>query len=302
MHGFIQRVQRTIRQRQLLAERQPVVVACSGGPDSVALAVALKALCHPLTLANVDHGTRPGTALEARFVKELASTLGARFTALTTGPAGDSEDALRQARYGAFAQLPAGPIATGHTASDQAETVLLRLLRGAGTTGLSGIPPRRDRYIRPLLDATRSQVAGFLADVDQGYCIDPTNASLDPVRNRVRHELLPMLEGQFNPNLSQGLARLADVLRGDRAFLESAANAHLEAHGLLLEPLRAAHAGLLPHILRAASPVAMSFERIQAMLRLVHVGAGIVQLEGPFSVSIQRANGTQRVVISPTKR
>ena len=287
MHGFIQKVQKQLREHQLLSESDRVVAAVSGGPDSVAMACALAALQVPLHLAYVNHGTRPETETEAAFVATLATRLGAGFSALSCHPASRSEGDMRAARYAALDTLDADRIATAHTASDQAETVLLRMMRGSGTAGLSGIPPQRGRYIRPLLRITRDEVCAYLAQSGQAYCTDPTNASLDPLRNRVRHVLLPLLEEQFQPKIRQVLTRLADVARRDRACLEALAQEHLALHGLAIEPLLGAAPGLWPHVLRACCPVPISEERMMAIGRLLNAREGIVQLEGGLFVRVE---------------
>ena len=179
----------------------------SGGPDSVALARALHRLNVPLSLVYVDHGTRPETAEEGRFVLQLGEQLGVSASVVYCEPASGSEQDLRDARYAAVSALPGDALATGHTLSDQAETVLLRMIRGAGIVGLAGIPWRRERIIRPMLGITREHVLAWLDYIDQPYRTDPTNASLDPTRNRVRHRLMPMLSEEFNPQIARSLAR-----------------------------------------------------------------------------------------------
>ncbi len=286
MHGFLQKVRQQIQSQQLLEAGGRVVAAVSGGADSVSLALALHGLRYELELAHVDHGTRPETGEDAAFVGQLAQALGVPFHALTCAPGSGSEDDLRQGRYAAFEALGAPAIATGHTADDQAETVLLRVLRGTGLSGLSAIPPRRGVYIRPLLAVTRAEVLDYLSAREQPFRTDPSNASTDPLRNRVRHVLLPLLSSDFQPNIRRALTRLADSARSDRAFIEAAAAAHLEEYGLAVTPLRQTHAGLVPHILRAAAKVPITAERMAAITRLIHGRGGAVQLEGGKTVVI----------------
>src|SRR5439155_25116325 len=135
----------------------------------------------------------------------------------------------RRARYRALAALAAEVgatrIITGHTQDDQVETVLLRLLRGAGRRGLGAMRPVRGRLFRPLLDATRADVRRFLAELDLPFVVDRTNADLRLTRNRVRRFVTPLLQAEFNPQLGRMLAALADRLRDEDEFLAAAAAA-----------------------------------------------------------------------------
>lgn len=280
MHGFVQRVQLTIADHALI-ERGARTVACvSGGPDSMAMLLALHALRVSPEVAFVDHGLRPEASTEGRFVETAAGRLGLRFHRLACEPTGPSEAAMRDARYAALATLGPALLATGHTASDQAETVLMRMIRGTGTTGLAAIPPRRDSIVRPLIRVTREEVLAYLTDRGQPFLTDPTNASLDPLRNRVRHVLLPLLAKDFQPRIVGALCRLADAARDERGFLEAAAAEHLETHGLARAALENCARGLIPHVLRKACPVPVPAERMIAMLRLIQGRGGAVQLEG----------------------
>lgn len=289
MNGFVQKVRQQIQTHQLAEPHSHMVVAASGGPDSTALVYALHALQYRLTVVYVDHGTRPETSEECDFVRHLATTLNQDFRSLVCHPSSHAEGALREARYAALATVEGDRLATGHTATDQAETVLMRLLRGAGTVGLSGIPPRRQRIIRPLLALSRLEVIAYLRDINATYCVDPTNDKLDALRNRVRHHLMPLLTEEYQPKLSDVLVRMADTLRRDRQFVEATAADHLATQGLDVKALKAVHPDLVPHILRAASPVPLTTERIQAIERLLHNQGGTVQLEGNVLVELPSA-------------
>jgi len=159
----------------------------SGGADSTALAVLAVAAGCDAELVHVDHGLRPGSAAEAEVVASTAAALGARFTSVTVvvGDGPDLEARAREARHEAL-----GPEALlGHTADDQAETVLLALLRGAGPTGLAGIPPAR----RPLLDLRRADTEALCRAVGLRWVDDESNRDPRFRRNRIRHEVLPLL-------------------------------------------------------------------------------------------------------------
>lgn len=225
------KVQQSIRSNELFGEQDVVLVACSGGPDSVALLALLRAIEKPprLVVAHVDHGLRPESSREADFVRGLAERLGLEFVqrrldlAAVTG-AGDeaSENTAREARLAALEELAEGVgaqwIALGHTANDQLETVLMRLCRGAGTTGLAAMAPRRGRFVRPLLEVTREEVCAVIAGGGWSVLEDPTNRSDRYFRNRVRHHVIPLLLRE-NPRLVETAARSTRVLRGELEVL-----------------------------------------------------------------------------------
>ena len=193
--------------------------AVSGGPDSLALLVlASEAGCR-VTAWHVDHGLRPGSAAEADVVAQAASRWGAAFEARTAScePGPNLEARARALRYGV---LPAG-VLTGHTADDQAETVLLNLIRGAGLDGLAGIDPAR----RPMLGLRRSETRDLCAESGLEPVQDPSN--LDPAhrRNRVRHELLPLLCDVAERDVVPIIARSAGLMGGVRDLLDDLAAA-----------------------------------------------------------------------------
>lgn len=193
------RVCEAIAAHRLWEPGQRVAVAVSGGLDSVCLLhlLARTAGRHGgvVEVVTVDHGTRAGSATDADFVEELARGLGlpcARHD-LSLGR-GASEAACRQARFRVLDTCEADAVALAHHRDDQAETVLVNLLRGTGPGGLEGMAWRRGRYVRPLLDVSRARLARFAADHGLLWRDDPTNRSDRFLRNRVRHEVLPLLE------------------------------------------------------------------------------------------------------------
>jgi tRNA(Ile)-lysidine synthase len=215
---------------------RPAVVAVSGGPDSVALLRALAGLhadgvVGNLIVAHLNHGLRgPESDGDESFVRELCARLGLAWRGAQTdlndrAPGLGLEGAARQARYDWLAEVAAadgaGWVATGHTANDQAETVLHRLLRGAGLRGLAGIPARRELrpgvvLVRPLLEVRRAEVLAYLEALGQDWREDRSNLDRRFMRNRIRHELLPLLAEQYNPNVVGVLchvARQADEAR-----------------------------------------------------------------------------------------
>jgi len=220
-----------------------VAVAVSGGADSLALLHALRALAGPrgwwLAVVTVDHGLRPGSAADAAFVADHAKTLGLPAQVRTLAPAdldqhrkAGPEGAARAARYGALwpaaDELGCRWLATGHTLDDQAETVLLQLLRGAGPDGLAGMTVRGGRLLRPLLGAHRAETRACCAAIGLEWREDPTNAGDGPLRNRVRQRLLPLLE-ELRPGATRALARTAALAADERDWLDQLVAATLAA-------------------------------------------------------------------------
>jgi len=197
----------------------PVVVAVSGGTDSVALALILAELREEfglvLHIAHFDHRTRPRSApKDAAFAADLANLIGAPIRVGRAARAPKSEDDARTDRYAFLrrfaSEIGAGAIATGHTMDDQAETVLLHLTRGAGLAGAGGMRPVRDGIVRPLLAIGRAETRAMCAAAKIRPREDPSNTSLRFARNRVRLRVLPELE-RINPRVRAALARFADA-------------------------------------------------------------------------------------------
>ena len=239
----------------------PVVVACSGGPDSLALlAVAARAGLAPIAV-HVDHGLRPDGPAEAAVVAAVAAHLGASCRAVCVdvaeGP--NLEARARHARYDALERVAdavgATAILTGHSADDLAETVLLNLLRGSGTSGLAGIPARRGRVARPLLAVRRAELHSIAAVVSGAAGVtpvaDPTNDDARFRRNWVRHTVLPMLDAGAERDLVPVLARQARVMAEEAEVLDALADALLADAGRE-EPSVAVLGAAAPAIMRRA--------------------------------------------------
>jgi len=229
-------------QDRLVQPGDCVLVGVSGGPDSVALLHALVRLQDLLGIrthvVHVDHQLRTESRDDAVFVQELSNQLKVsanverRHVLQEAERLGLSlEDAARRARYdallGVARRIGAQSIAVAHTADDQAETVLMRLLRGAGLAGLSAMPVVRPlqelRLIRPLLQAPRTEVLDYLRREGVPFRQDASNQDLRFVRNRIRHQLLPLLEDAFNPNIKQLMNQFAQQCRADADYLREAA-------------------------------------------------------------------------------
>ncbi len=241
---MLHRVRRFIAQHDLIAPQSRVVAAVSGGSDSMALLHVLRDLDrqHELRLAGVahfNHQLRSAAGDDERFVMAAAAALGVRCVtdredvAARAKRDGQSlEDAARTARHEflarARATLDADRMAVGHTRDDQAETLLLRLLRGAGPRGLSGMHPRSGFVVRPLLECRRDELRSWLADRRArgmpacDYVTDETNADVSIPRNRVRLELVPFLQARFNPSIVETLADEAGLLRDVWTWMEEA--------------------------------------------------------------------------------
>lgn len=228
---LVTRVRQTVTERRLLGRGDHVVVACSGGPDSIALTHVLAKLSRDLGItllvASVDHGLRPEAAAEVEAVGRFAGALELPFRALRVQvpPGGSMQAAARAARYEALHRLAtaegARRIAVGHTQDDQAETVLDRLLRGAGLDGLSAVAPRRrDGVVRPLIDARRADVARHVEDHGLPVASDPSNDDRRFERVRLRLDILPRL-AEEDPAVVPHLARLADDARAAARLVRS---------------------------------------------------------------------------------
>jgi tRNA(Ile)-lysidine synthase len=226
-----------------IPEDAHIVLAVSGGADSMALLhgaarlVETEARHWRLAVAHLDHGLRPDSADDASFVAEAAAALRLPFEARRTDVAAlanaegrSIEDAGREARYRFLEEVaPEGAlIATAHTADDAAETVLLNLLRGSGLAGASGIPARRGRVVRPLIGERRATLRALLDGDGIAYRDDPSNDDPAYLRNRVRGELLPMLE-ELRPGAVERIGRFARLAGDDDALLDELAAAELKA-------------------------------------------------------------------------
>jgi tRNA(Ile)-lysidine synthase len=248
---LLDRVRRFIRQHALAGGDTRVAVALSGGSDSVALAHIVRALdaAGELTaagFAHFNHQLRGAADRDERFCADLAASFGWPLCVEREDVAARArrehrsiEDAARTARHGFFerarVRLDAGVVALGHTRDDQAETFLLRLLRGAGPRGLAAMHPRRGSVVRPLLSCRRHELRAFLAERQVSYVDDESNADVGIPRNRIRAELLPLLEERFNPAIVDVLADSADLARETWQWMEAEADAltmrSLEARG-----------------------------------------------------------------------
>ena len=239
MPGLIQQVKKTIKEWKMLSRGETVIAAVSGGADSVVMLHLLLELSKEMGLrvivAHMDHGLRGReSSRDHDFVRDLAKSLGLEFTSARLekgalkGAGGSAQEAARLRRYAfleeAAAKYKAQRVALGHTADDQAETVIMRLLKGSSLSGLSGIPPKRGIFIRPLIQSSRSSVEEYARESSIAFVTDSTNLTTKYLRNRVRLELIPYLEKKYNPSVKEALARTSLVLSHDDDYMEKAAS------------------------------------------------------------------------------
>jgi tRNA(Ile)-lysidine synthase len=316
-----ERVRRTIQRYALVARGERVLIALSGGADSVALLHLARELeaAGDLVVAGAAHLNHRLRGVEAdedeRFCARLASHLNIPIEIERVDVRDEArrdkrsvEDAARRARYAflerAADRLGADVIAVAHTRDDQAETFLLRLFRGSATRGLAGIRPRAGRVVRPLLELGRDEVRAYLAEGEIAFREDASNRDLTNPRNRIRHELIPYLKGHFSPAIAAVLAREAELARVDEAALEAEAieiadrivlTDEGDRAGLRLEAsaLRSVEPALASRVVRAAlerfaRDRFISFDHVQRVLALAVGGdadkGGVVDLPGQRAV------------------
>lgn len=245
-----------------------VTCAVSGGADSVALLVlAVAAGCVP-TAVHVDHGLREGSATEADVVRAIAEHLGAEMRAVAVHVE-DGSNLEARARDARYAALPAD-VLTGHTADDQAETVLVNLLRGAGSAGLAGMRPG---HRRPLLAVRRSETVAIAEPIARAAGVtlveDPSNQDRRHLRNRVRHDLLPVLDEMARRDLTTVLVRQADLLRDESDLLDqwAATLDPTDARALAAAPPPLARRAVRAWLTGTHPPDAATVERVLAVAR-----------------------------------
>jgi tRNA(Ile)-lysidine synthase len=286
-----------------------VLVGLSGGSDSVALLFLLRDLAENggftiAGLAHVNHQLRTTAARDEEFCRALAERLNLRIAVKNEDVKGYArgrnlsvEDAARRIRYDFMEQtadaLGAERIAVGHTQDDQAETFLLKLIRGAGLTGLGGIHPRRGRVIRPLLDVSRAELRGYLETRGEGWIEDESNEDLENPRNRIRHVVLPELDCAAGAATRPAIARAAGLLREDSEWLdelatrryveltpETADGLAIEASALLAEPPPLRRRILLKALRGAAGGREIGLDHVEAAMAALAGTAGGADIPG----------------------
>lgn len=295
-----------VKKQGLFKVGDRVIVACSGGADSMALLLFLlrrrRELSIEVLAAHVDHGIRGAAShADANFVRAFCVQNGVElflYDAAAEGveiPPHPSEDWARQLRYTWFEELCSreeAKLATAHTMSDQAETVLLRLARGTGVHGLAGIPAQRGLFVRPCLCLTRAETVAYCAALGQSYVEDETNAEDVYARNRLRHDAVPALQ-YANPAAERSIARLCAQMEELDRWLAAEAAALLQtaatAHGYDIDTLRRADGPILKAALHSlVSPVRDAEEKYIRLLRfLILRGDGALQLTQNVTYKVQ---------------
>ncbi len=309
MTSLAARVLASIRRRRLCDPHARIVAAVSGGADSVALLHLLAELSNAAAIslvgvAHLDHRLRGEEAVRDReFCAKLAANLALAFDVEQIDVAGEAEkrgesieQAGRRVRYEflecARVRLGADHVAVAHTRDDQAETVLLRLLRGAGARGLAAILPARDGIVRPLIDIRRAEIIDYLEDHGYAWVEDSTNADTRLLRNWVRHDLLPSITARTADGVVDVLARTADSALEDETLLDAiaretskrlrpssrAANA-LDAEQLLREPT-AIGRRVVRRLLESVGHKAVAWAHVGAVLDLAAGEPGEIQAAG----------------------
>jgi tRNA(Ile)-lysidine synthase len=290
-------IRRSIRRHGLFPARSRLLIGLSGGSDSVALVLLLQELAEHdaftvVSLAHLNHRLRYTAARDEQFCREFAASLGLPIAVESIDVSSYAqtqrlslEDAARRLRYDFLHRVAesasADRIAVGHTRDDQAETFLLKLIRGAGLTGLGGIYPRRGIVIRPLLDVGRADLRRYLESRGQPWVDDETNEDLGNPRNRIRHRVLPELELAAGGSSVPAIARAAANGREDGQWLDELADRRFDAlvvrgnagveidvSALMTEPLPVRRRVVLAALRLAAPNREIGFDHVQSALEV----------------------------------
>ena len=238
MDPLILKIKKALVEHEMICPGDCVLVGVSGGPDSVALLFGLFELRDELNIklaiAHLNHSARGEESdRDAEFVRSLGDTLQLKTLVEKVDVAAHQETSktsfqetarhlrlefLQRVRW---AKVNANKIALGHTLDDQAETVLINLLRGSGLKGIGGMSPVRPPYIRPLFYCSRSEVIDFLSDREISFCQDSSNEKTDYLRNRIRLELIPLLRERFNPKVAENLFEASGIFRAENDYLKT---------------------------------------------------------------------------------
>jgi tRNA(Ile)-lysidine synthase len=314
-------VQQAISKHSMLSAGEHVLVALSGGADSVCLLLALHKLAAALNLklsaAYIDHGFRPDEIpAEIEFCEKLCEKLAVPFFVRKIDPAAfakqeglGKQEASRELRYKALIEIAAengcNRIALAHNADDLAETILMHLVRGSGPLGLAGIPPVRKPFIRPLLDIPRKDIEEFVRNEGTGFVTDSSNMTDDYLRNRIRHSVIPILKN-INKDFIGTVSRNADILRQEERYLEIQVTKDLmklisrktdSRIELFLLPMEALDVAILRRVLRRAVSETRGLRRlgltnIEDLIKLVKSGRSGDRLYLPDSIRAIKSYST----------
>ncbi len=317
---MIEKVKRAIKKYAMIERKDRVVVAVSGGPDSMALLKILDVISneYKLTLcaAHLNHGMRAEASdQEEDFVRKYCRNRGIDFESkrihvptLKQGTGKSIEEIAREERYDFLMNIAlnsgAQNIALGHHLQDQTETVIMNLLRGSGAEGLKGMLPIREGiFIRPILGIRKEEILDFLEQEHMPYMVDASNESPVYLRNRIRHGLIPELKKKFNPNLEETLGAMAEIMGLENDYMETVTGDILAGWGLTLpdeeirmkrDDLKGLHPAIqnriIKKLLKQFSPFAkgIGYVHIQAVVNLAgsHKPGGQINL--PFGIQVRR--------------
>ncbi len=230
-----QKVLTTIQKHNLIQEGDKIVIGVSGGPDSMCLLNCLFCLKEilkiELVVCHINHMLREEAEEETEYVQAFCETIGvpcfikyADVTKMSQEQKLGTEEMGRKVRYDFFEEVAkqtgANKIATAHNSNDNAETVLMNLLRGSGISGLKGIEIKVKQYIRPILECDRIEIETYCTEKGLSPRIDKTNLENDYTRNKIRNQLIPYLQKEFNPNIIQGLNRLSELATEEEEYFK----------------------------------------------------------------------------------
>jgi tRNA(Ile)-lysidine synthase len=328
LEELFQKVKETIKKYFMLSGQERVLVALSGGPDSVCLLHVLKNLKEELRLdlsvLYVDHGLRPEEVVgEKKFCENLCAKFSIPFLVKSIDVISyakenklNKQEAARELRYRVFddtaREINAHRIALGHTADDQAETLIMRLLRGSGHAGLSGIPPVRGKFIRPLIRVQRKEIKQYLEEERIDFIVDSSNLKKDYLRNTIRLSLMPLIK-EMNPNIIDTLSRTAAIFREEERYFEilvaktlmklisRKTDSNIE---LFLSPLEAMEKIILRRTLRRAIDETnglrgINFVHIEDIIELIKKGKAGDRLYLPHGIRAIKAYSTLILTSEP---
>jgi tRNA(Ile)-lysidine synthase len=287
-------LQQSLHQQKILPGKSSVLVAVSGGQDSLCLGqllVDLQPQWHwRLAVAHCDHGWAEDRGIAER-VRQVAASWQIPYHCWNAQELAEKEAAARNWRYQALIQMAQAHsyqyVVTAHTQSDVAETLIYNLMRGSGSDGLSSLRPFRPlteqiQLVRPLLNISRAQTGEFCHRRQLPVWLDPYNDKLQYARNRVRQQLLPLMENQFNRQSSKHLAQTAEILQAETTYLEGVAIGYyqqaLVEKGMLdrqiLQPLSIAIQRRVIRIFLQSEQIAINFQSIEQVVKLLHAPRG----------------------------
>ncbi|MFA6129786.1 MAG: tRNA lysidine(34) synthetase TilS [Candidatus Omnitrophota bacterium] len=315
----MKKVSETIKKYRLIQREDRILLGVSGGPDSMALLLLLFSLKTKfglkLHIAHVDHGLRKDSHLDALFVEKWARRLGIPISIIKLDPKltekkGSLEEICRQARLdfliNTARKIKADKVALGHNLDDQAETVLMRILRGTGLSGLSGISAKRRIknivFIRPLLETSRREIEVFLKRKRVSPRIDSTNKEEVFFRNKIRHNLIPLLKKEYNRNIAEVLANLAESISYDYEYLDQVARKKAKGANLRLKigMIKKLHPAILRLTIRQSiaslqgDTRRIGFQHIKELEDLLYNRPTGSVVDLPKGTSVQKTRNTLR--------